>query len=109
MSKNATLKAIWKGATMGLDIMRRGPVSLTDYISMDSAICHGKPCFKGSRVMVADVLELLEAGDSFVQIKSAFPRLTRNHVQAALQFARQAVESGRQAAFRAAHHAHSGR
>jgi len=59
--------------------------------------------------MVADVLELLEAGDSFVQIKSAFPNLTRNHIQAALQFARQAVESGRHTAFRAAHHAHPGR
>ena len=59
--------------------------------------------------MVADVLELLEAGDSFVQIKSAFPRLTRNHIQATLQFARRAVESGRHAAFRAAHHAPAGR
>lgn len=84
-------------------------MSLADYISVDSAICHGKPCFKGSRVMVADVLELLEAGDSFVQIKSAYPNLTRSHIQAALQFARRAVESGRHAAFRAAHHAHSGR
>ena len=58
--------------------------------------------------MVTDVLELLEAGDSFIQIKSAFPCLTRNHIQAALQFARHAVENGRHAAFRAAHHAHPG-
>lgn len=94
---------------MNPDTMGRGPVSFADYISIDPAICHGRPCFKGSRVLVADVLELLEAGDSFVQIKSAFPRLTPNHIQAALQFARQAVESGRHAAFRAAHHAPTGR
>lgn len=85
--------------------MTRGPANWAEYISIDPDVCHGKPCFKGSRVMVADVLELLEAGDSFVQIKSAYPRLTRGHVQAALRFARQAVESGRHAAFRAAHHA----
>lgn len=88
---------------------RGAALDWTDYISVDSDICHGKPCFKGTRVMVADVLELLEAGQPFAEIKSAFPRLTRAHVQAALRFARLAVEGGRHVAFQAVHHATPGR
>ena len=37
---------------------------VSDYIAIDPDICHGKPCFKGTRVMVATVLELMEAGQS---------------------------------------------
>lgn len=66
-----------------------------DYISVDPQICHGKPCFKGSRIMVYLVLEMLEAGASFGDIRDAYPRLTRNHVKAALEFAARAVETGR--------------
>ena len=51
--------------------MKRGPIRRADYISIDPEICIGKPRFKGSRVMVADALTLLEAGDSFTQIKTS--------------------------------------
>jgi len=75
------------------------------YISVDPEVCHGKPCFKGTRIMVSAVLEFLEAGQPFREIKAAYPRLTRSHVQAALQFARESVESGRSYVFRLARHA----
>jgi len=79
------------------------------YISVDPDICHGKPCFKRTRIMVATVLELLETGEPFSEIKAAYPELTRSHIQAALQFARKSIESGRFVAFRSAHHAVSHR
>ena len=31
-----------------------------DYITVDREVCHGKPCFKGTRIMASVVLELLE-------------------------------------------------
>ena len=75
------------------------------YISIDPDVCHGKPCFKGTRIMVATILELMEAGESYQDIKAGYPSLTPRHVQAALQFAREAVESGRVAVFQSARHA----
>ena len=58
-------------------------------IHVDPSICHGQPCFTGTRIMVWQVLELLEAGISPGEITSAkyFPRLTPEHIQAALHYA----------------------
>ena len=67
----------------------------TDYITVNSAVCHGKPCFKGTRVMVASVLELLEAGQTTSEILQGYPQITPLHIKAALHFAAQAVDSGK--------------
>lgn len=69
--------------------------NVSNYISVDPKICHGKPCFKGTRIMVYLVLEMLEAGESFAAIKEAYPSLTDTHIKAALGFAARAVETGR--------------
>ncbi len=37
-------------------------MNIADYIAVDPNVCHGKPCFKGTRIMVYLVLELLETG-----------------------------------------------
>ena len=81
------------------------PIDWRDYISIHPNICHGKPCFTGTRIMVSTVLEFLEAGDTYRDIKAGYPSLTPLHVQAAIQFAREMVQSGRFVAFRAARHA----
>ena len=59
------------------------------YISVDPAVCHGKPCFKGTRIMVWQILELLEAGISVAEITSEkyFPQVTPDHIRAALHLA----------------------
>lgn len=69
-------------------------MNVLDYISVDKDICHGKPCFKGTRIMVSSVLALLEAGDSQQAILEAYPELTLKHVQAALHLAEQLLEGG---------------
>lgn len=71
------------------------PITVTDYISISPDICHGKPCFKGTRIMVYIVLDMLKYGATFDDIKDAYPSLTKKHVQAALAFAARAVETGR--------------
>jgi uncharacterized protein (DUF433 family) len=41
---------------------------LVGYIVVDDEVCHGKPVFKGTRVLVSDVVELLGAGVSIEEI-----------------------------------------
>jgi len=62
-------------------------VEINRYIVVDSEICHGKPTFKGTRVMVYLVLEMLEDGASTREIIEAYPSLTEMHISAALDFA----------------------
>ena len=37
---------------------REGSMKIEEYISAERDICHGKPCFKGTQIMVASILEL---------------------------------------------------
>ena len=55
-------------------------------ISVDPAVCHGKACIKGTRVMVSVILDNLAAGETPEQIASAF-HLNVGDVQAAIGYA----------------------
>ncbi|MBI1812349.1 DUF433 domain-containing protein [Candidatus Peregrinibacteria bacterium] len=68
---------------------------VSEYITVHPEICHGKPCFKGTRIMVYLVLEMLESGATIAEIQDAYPGLTSAHVKASLEFAARAVETGR--------------
>lgn len=61
-------------------------IEINKYIVADSAICHGKPTFKGTRIMVWQVLEMLQGGMSVDEIVKDFPSLTKQHIKAALQY-----------------------
>lgn len=69
-------------------------VVINEYIVADPEICHGKPTFKGTRVMVWQILEMLEHGDSTKEIIEAFPSLTPQHVKAALNYASSLTKEG---------------
>ena len=62
-------------------------MSWEDRISVDPAVRSGKPCIKGTRITVYDVLEYLAGGMSEEEILSDFPDLTREDVRASLAFA----------------------
>lgn len=62
-------------------------ITLHKHIIADPAICHGKPAFKGTRVMVWQVLEMLAGGASPGDVRKAFPALSAGHVRAALEYA----------------------
>lgn len=47
----------------------------------------GKPCIRGLRITVQDVLEYLAGGMSVDEILEDFPELSRNDIQACLAFA----------------------
>ena len=63
-------------------------IEINDYIVSDSEICHGQPTFKGIRIMVWQVLEMIESGASREKIMNAFiTPLTEQQIQAALHYA----------------------
>ena len=56
-------------------------------ITVDPAIRSGKPCVKGTRTTVYDVLEYLAGGMTEDQILTDFPDLQRQDIRACLAFA----------------------
>ena len=60
---------------------------LNKYIVADPHICHGKPTFKGTRIMVWQVLEMLADEKKTKDIMKAFPSLRSPHINAALEYA----------------------
>ena len=64
-------------------------MNINNYIVADPRICHGKPTFKDTRIMVYLVLGLLEAGVPTEEIigHNYYPQLTRKHIEAALHYA----------------------
>ena len=57
------------------------------YISINPEIRFGKPCIKGTRIAVADILGWLAAGMTQQKISENFPSINEEHVRAALVFA----------------------
>jgi len=53
----------------------------------------GKPVVSGTRITVELILEKLSAGESFDDLLKSHPRLTREGIQAALNFAREALRA----------------
>ena len=62
-------------------------MSLEDRIVISPAIRSGKPCIKGTRITVYDVLEYLAGGMSEDEILADFPSLEREDIRACLMFA----------------------
>ena len=58
-----------------------------DYIEINPAIRFGKPCIKGTRVTVQDILEMMAGEMSFAEIIEEFPQLNTEKIRAALAFA----------------------
>ena len=62
-------------------------MSYQSIITIDPAKRGGKPCIRGLRIAVYDVLEYLASGMSEAQILADFPDLTSEDVRACLAFA----------------------
>ena len=56
-------------------------------ISVIPEICHGKPCIRGSRVLVSVVLDNLADGMSAAEIVQEYPPLVLEDVRAAMAYA----------------------
>ncbi len=59
-------------------------------ISINPAVCFGKPCIKGTRIWVSLVLDFLASGDSIDTILAEYPQLTRDDVLACIAYGAEA-------------------
>jgi uncharacterized protein (DUF433 family) len=62
-------------------------IRLLNRISVDPDICHGKPCIRGTRIMVTVILDNLAEGLSPTEIVAEYPPLVAEDVQAAIAYA----------------------
>ena len=61
--------------------------SLESYISVNNSVRFGKPCIKGTRITVSDILKWLASGMTVQEILEDYPILQECHIRAALHFA----------------------
>jgi uncharacterized protein (DUF433 family) len=61
-------------------------------ITSNPAQCGGRPCIRGMRIRVIDILDLLAAGRSIEQIVADYPDLERDDISAALLYARRRLD-----------------
>lgn len=66
--------------------------SVKNRISIDPNIRFGKPCIKGTRITVSDILNLLSAGYAIGEIPAQYPNITKKDIIAAIEFAMQLSE-----------------
>ena len=67
-------------------------------ITINDGPCGGRPCIRGMRIRVTDILELLASGVSESQILEDFPDLERDDIRASLHYAAQRSDIVRLAA-----------
>ncbi|MBK9009056.1 MAG: DUF433 domain-containing protein [Anaerolineae bacterium] len=63
------------------------------HVVSDPKIMMGQPVVSGTRITVDLILEKISSGESFEQVLAAHPRLTREGIQAALNFAREVLRA----------------
>lgn len=67
-------------------------VQLDKTITIDPLLCGGRPCIRGMRIRVSDVLDLLAAGLSFDEILEEMPDLVREDLVASITYASKKID-----------------
>lgn len=65
---------------------------LLDRITVDPEQCAGRPCIRGMRIRVTDVLDLLANGLTAEEVLDELPDLEREDIQVVLKFASRRVD-----------------
>jgi uncharacterized protein (DUF433 family) len=61
--------------------------SRLDRITSDPQVCGGRPCIRGQRIRVTDILDMLAAGANRADILRDYPYLEDEDIAAALEYA----------------------
>jgi len=64
---------------------------LLERISINPSICHGKPCIKGTRIMVSVILDNLADGVPEEEIIALYPPLSKEDIKASIAYASEIV------------------
>ena len=62
-------------------------MNVLDRISIDPAVCFGRPCIRGTRIWVSLILDFMASGESEAAILAAYPQLVQDDIRAALAYA----------------------
>lgn len=73
------------------DRPRNRPKEQASRVTVDPEVCGGRPCIRGMRIRVSDVLDLLAAGNDRSVILADYPYLESEDIDAALAFASDSV------------------
>jgi len=65
---------------------------LLQRITIEAGKCGGRPCIRGLRIRVSDILHLLSSGATFEEILSDYPLLEREDILAAIEYAARQTE-----------------
>ena len=68
--------------------------SWRERISVNPAVCHGKACIRGTRIMVSVIVDNVAAGVSRQDILHSYPPLTEADIEAALAYAAELTREG---------------
>lgn len=68
-----------KGTNMKTELLQR--------ITIEPGKCGGRPCIRGMRIRVQDILDMLAAGTSEEEILRDYPYLERDDIRAAITYA----------------------
>lgn len=66
-------------------------VALRSVVHSDPEICRGTPVFRGTRVPVQSLFDYLEGGETIEEFLDQFPSVSKEHVLAALELARDSI------------------
>jgi uncharacterized protein (DUF433 family) len=64
--------------------------NLLERISIDPAVCGGRPCIQGTRIWVSLVLDLLASGTPEAELIAEYPQLTHDDILAAIAYGAEA-------------------
>ncbi|MFQ6030230.1 MAG: DUF433 domain-containing protein [Dehalococcoidia bacterium] len=65
---------------------------MEERITVDPAICSGKPCIRGTRIMVKNILGMLAGGYTGERVLQAYPELVQEDISAALEYASRVID-----------------
>lgn len=67
-------------------------VQVADRITVDPEQCGGRPCVRGMRIRVTDVLDMLASGATREEILRDFPDLESEDIDASLRYASRSLD-----------------
>lgn len=73
-------------------------MDLEKRVTFDPLVCAGKPCIRGMRIRVSDILDMLACAVSQAEILDDFPDLEPDDIRACLRFAARRADMDRLAA-----------
>ena len=65
-----------------------------DRVNVNPAVCHGKPCIRGTRIMVSVILDNIAAGADRAEVLASYPSLRAEDIDAALAYAAELAREG---------------